>query len=109
MIGFFSLLAIKFRQPLEIATKEIENLDRKIAEIERSRSELEKLGDYLKNPAYLERQARLKLNYKKPDENVVFIYKNQYNQDRIASPSFVEDPKPLANWQKWLEYLLNRQ
>jgi cell division protein FtsB len=113
VIGFFSILIVKLRQPLTAVTKELENINQKISEIEKSRLELKRLEDYIKSPSYLERQARLKLNYKKPGESVVFVYKNQYNQNPAsagqgtnpaAKPSIV-----LPNWQKWLDYLLNKK
>ncbi|MEK7153960.1 MAG: septum formation initiator family protein, partial [Patescibacteria group bacterium] len=66
VIGFFLLLIVKLKPSLETVNQKVNNLDQKIAEAEKSRLELEKLGDYLKNAAYLEQQARLKLNYKKP-------------------------------------------
>jgi cell division protein FtsB len=108
VIGFFSLLIIKLQPPLETVTKEIDNLNQKIAEVEKSSSESEKLKDYLKSAAYLERQARLKLNYKKPGESVVFVYKNPYAQNPAETNSTAGPSKILPNWQKWLEYLLNK-
>src|SRR3989344_4528539 len=74
LIGFFLISLIKIQPVLTTTQKELENLDKKITEAERSASELERLKDYLQSDAYLERQARLKLNYKKPDEKVVYVY-----------------------------------
>ena len=108
IIGFFSLLVIKLQPSLKTATQEVGNLNQKIAEAEKGRSELQKLGDYLKSAAYLERQARLKLNYKKPGESVVFIYKNQHNQNPTESSEAVKPSTVLPNWQKWLNYLLGK-
>lgn len=107
IIGFFLLLVIKLQPSLKTATQELNNLNQKIAEAEKSRSELQKLGDYLKSAVYLERQARLKLNYKKPGESAVFVYKNQYAQNP-AEPSGAAKPTALPNWQKWLNYILNK-
>ena len=78
VIGFFLLLIIKLKPSLETVSQEVNNLDQKIAETEQDLSELQKLSDYFKSVAYLEREARLKLNYKKPGESVVFVYKNQH-------------------------------
>lgn len=108
VIGFFLLLIIQLQHPLKTVSQEVSNLDRKIAEAEQGLSELQKLKDYFKSAAYLERQARLKLNYKKPGESVVFVYKNQHVQspakpDDAAKPSLI-----LPNWQKWLNYLLGK-
>ena len=106
IIGFFLLLIIKLQPSLKTVGQEINNLNQKIAETEKSRSELEKLKDFAKSADYMERQARLKLNYKRPDENAFFVYRNQYNQAQASpSPPFQASPGLLANWQKWLKYL----
>ena len=108
IIGFFLLLIIRLQPSLRMATREVSNLNQKIAEAEKSRLELERLGDYLKSAAYLERQARLKLNYKKPGESAVFVYKNQHNQNPMEPSEAVKPSAVLPNWQKWLNYLLGK-
>ena len=108
VIGFFLLLIVKLKPSLETVNQKVNNLDQKIAEAEKSRLELEKLGDYLKNAAYLEQQARLKLNYKKPGESVVFVYKNQHAQNPAKPADATKSSLILPNWQKWLNYLLNK-
>ncbi len=108
VIGFFLLLIVKLKPSLETVSQEVNNLDQKIAEAEKDLSELQKLGDYFKSVAYLEREARLKLNYKKPGENVVFVYKNQHAQSPAETDGVVKSSLILPNWQKWLNYLLNK-
>lgn len=110
VIGLFSLMIIKLQPSLKEVNQEVNNLDQKITEAQKSVSDLQKLQDYIKSPAYLEQQARIKLNYKKPDENVVFVYKNQYNQNPASASQGANNPAPqnLANWQKWLKYLLSK-
>jgi cell division protein FtsB len=108
VIGFFLLLIVKLKPSLETVSQKVNNLDQKIAEAEKSRLELEKLGDYLKNAAYLEREARLKLNYKKPGESVVFVYKNQHAQNPAKPDDVTKSSLILPNWQKWLNYLLEK-
>ncbi len=108
VIGFFLLLIIKLKPSLETVSQEVNNLDQKIAETERGLSELQKLGDYFKSIAYLEQEARLKLNYKKPGESVVFVYKNQHDQSPEKPDGATRPSTILPNWQKWLNYLLNK-
>ncbi len=108
VIGFFLLLIIKLKPSLETVSQEVDNLDKKIAEAERDLSESQKLGDYFKSAAYLEREARLKLNYKKPGESVVFVYKNQHAQSPAETNDTAKSSLMLPNWQKWLNYLLNK-
>lgn len=108
IIGFFLLLLIKLKPSLEKASQEVNNLDQKIAEAEQGLSELQKLSDYFKSTAYLEREARLKLNYKKPGESAVFVYKNQHAQSPAETDGATKSSTILPNWQKWLNYLLNK-
>lgn len=108
VIGFFLLLIIKLKPSLETVSQEVNNLDQKIAEAEQDLSELQKLGDYFKSAAYLEQQARLKLNYKKSGESVVFVYKNQHAQSPAQPEDTTKSSLILPNWQKWLNYLLNK-
>ncbi len=108
MIGFFLLLLIKLKPSLETVSQEVNNLDQKIAEAQNDLSELQKLGDYFKSVTYLEREARLKLNYKKPGESAVFVYKNQHAQDPAKPDDATKSSLMLPNWQKWLKYLLDK-
>jgi len=108
VIGFFLLSIIKLKPSLETVSQEVNNLDQKIAEAQNDLSELQKLGDYFKGVVYLEREARLKLNYKNPGENVVFVYKNQHAQSPAKPDDTTKPSLILPNWQKWLNYLLNR-
>ncbi len=108
VIGFFLLLLIKLKPSLETISQEVNNLDQKIAEAQNDLSELQKLGGYFKSAVYLEREARLKLNYKKPGESVVFVYKNQHAQSPAKPNDTTKPSLILPNWQKWLNFLLNR-
>lgn len=102
------MLIFKLQPSLNIVRREVDNLNQKIAETEKELSELKKLGDYFKSAAYLEREARLKLNYKKPGENVVFVYRNQPLQNPAGINNTTKPSSVLPNWRKWLEYLLDR-
>ncbi len=108
VIGFFLLSIVKLKPSLETVSQEVNNLNQKIAEAEQNLSELQKLGDYFKSAVYLEREARLKLNYKKPGESVVFVYKNQHAQNPAKPDDSTKSSIILPNWQKWLNYLLNK-
>lgn len=68
-------------------------VDDSIKELHRRTAELEHDAAYLKSEAYLERQARLTLNVKKPGEKVVYFYADQYNAaDIVASPVPPHEP-----------------
>lgn len=102
--GFLVFSLLRIQQPLGNLRDEAKNIDQKIAEIKKQEEAAQKETDYLKSAAFLERELRLKLNYKKPDENVVVVYRNHLAPNvASSSQSIIKEP---ANWQKWLEYLL---
>ncbi len=113
VVGFLVISLIKIEPTLVTTRRELDNLNKKIAETEQSAFELERLGDYIKSDAYLERQARLKLNYKKPDEKVVYVYtrgtseaqKGAEIRNDPGQSKFFED-KFIANLQSWWGYLM---
>ena len=105
-ITFFLVSTIKLEPQLVAVRKELKNLNQKIDEVKKSSLELEKLGDYMKSNAYLERQARLKLNYKKPDEKVIFVYQNSNAkvQNNNVKTGKILDSKLLVNLKEWWKF-----
>ena len=60
--------------PKKIAVENrLESWEEKIARTGYSRVSLAKLLDYFKSSSFLEREAKIKLNLRRPDEKVVFI------------------------------------
>lgn len=113
LIGFLAISFVKIEPALITMYKESANLDKKISEVKQSASELERLGDYIKSDAYLERQARLKLNYKKPDEHVVYVYQKTPGSgtetvSKTTQLSKVFENKLIANIKSWFGYLLGK-
>ena len=93
---------VRREQKLSLARREYQHLDEKVVELQSTQAELEKQAGYFQSNAYIEQQARLKLNYKKPDEHVVYVY-------RSASTPTPEDQslaKPSSNLQQWWGYLM---
>ena len=109
MLGFLAVSVIKLEPVLVDARKEVRNLDQKIADLKRADSEQKKLGDYFKSPAYLEWQARLRLNYKKSDEKVVYVYERERDSQQGAAPvrQGISDSPLIENLKKWLGYLFD--
>lgn len=107
MAGFFSLSIVKLSLPLITVSRELKNINQKIDEAKKSNLELEELGSYLQSDAYVERQARIRLNYKKPDEKVVYVYRNPSakipNDDTVAGKT---NNKFFANITEWFKHLL---
>lgn len=86
--------------------KEVDNIEAKIKEVQKDTEYLNKFLAYFKTSDFLEKQARLKLNYKAQGEEVVFIYKDKSVKKEVYSISFDELLSKMPNHKKWLFYLL---
>ena len=96
--------------------KEIEDLKAQIASTQKSNQQISEMIDYLGSKDYLEKEARGKLNMKKPGEEVVIIEppkqqttsvqevlpgKNETGKnDNLAQ----EPPKSESNLAKWWKF-----
>ncbi len=78
---------------------ELDELKAEIAQFEKNNVDLQVLMEYLQSEESLEEQARLNLNLKKPNEEVI-----------VVEPLLVEDKKSsqeeeaLNNRQRWFNY-----
>src|SRR3989344_5582387 len=73
--GFLIWLIIK-DLPQKIETgKQLKDLESKIEALEKEEERQKSLSEYLNTESYLEKQARLRLNFKKEGEEVVFVYR----------------------------------
>lgn len=102
IVVFFLVSILKLEGPLSTVRREIGNMNQKMSDLNKASANMEKTKTYYESDAFLERLLRLKLNYKKPDENVVFVYKSKYEQ---GSETASESGRDLKNWQKWLNFL----
>ena len=98
-------------------TKEINNLKSEIERLDGRNRQLANLMDYFEEESFLEKEARLKLNLKKPGEKVVILsdyFDSKANLDASADagyntetegniPQKIANEKP-ANYWKWWEY-----
>ena len=103
LAAFLGLKLISIQAPLSDLSKETENINQKIAEAQAKNQALAQQSQYLTSQAYLERQVRLRLNYKNPDEEAVQIYRLP-----IASKSTenIEDSifSKISDWFKNLTH-----
>ena len=85
---------------------QVKDLESRAVGLELNNQFLASLSAYFASDVYLERQARLKLNYKLADEQVAFVYKD--TSVKVASPSqeFKVQLAEMPNWKKWWYYLL---
>ena len=99
----YSFVAVKIQE--DSVNKEVANLETKAENMEQSNLSLEKFIEYLKHPLYLEREARLKFNYKAPGEEVVFVYPDTDSKSS-ASINFYNQLAQMPNYLKWVYYVL---
>ena len=100
----FSFIQIKLQDNL--VNKEVGGLEAKIKSLEENNSYLEDVIGYLKNPSFLEKEARLKLNYKSSEEHVAFVYPDENSNAVSGSVDFEEKLEQAPNYVKWAYYLL---
>lgn len=102
IVIFFVGLSLIRLWPKKVAVdNEAQNLQNKIAEAEQSKSDLARLLDYFKSDSYREREARLRLNYKKPDEQAVFIYRDENAKVPEEKSPEPEQSNPVK-WWRWV-------
>jgi cell division protein FtsB len=101
IIGWLSLSIIKIKLQENIVNEETGNLEQEISGLEKSNDILEKFIAYMNNPSFLEKEARIKLNYKAPGEEVALVY-----QDENKKASSSEDFENAPNYIKWWRYLV---
>ncbi len=94
--------------PTAITNREtIANLEQNLEDLKEKQRQVAERKAYYQSNDYLEQQARLRLNYKKSDEQVVFIYKDSPTPTPKISPKSVSAlPKFL---QKILDYLSKKK
>lgn len=87
-------------------TKEINGLKSEIERLEGKNQQMADLMEYFQEGSYLEKEARLKLNLKKPGEKVVVISQTAGVEvdKRIVGETENEVSNETTNLWKWWEY-----
>lgn len=100
-------------------TSEINELRSNIDKLEGDNQQLVDLMDYFKEDSYLEKEARIKLNLKKPGETVVVLSKDIIDGVEIVRSGSLDeeenkeadlennDSVEVTNYWKWWEYFFN--
>jgi cell division protein FtsB len=114
LLVFFAMPLIKnWRQKNEI-DNEISSLENQVADLEHKNSNIKQVLDYMQSEQFIEHEARTKLNYKKPGEEVAVIENRPGDDTPITStdsifnipdaPKVDQTPKLLGNISKWFDY-----
>ncbi|MBI2674763.1 MAG: septum formation initiator family protein [Candidatus Yanofskybacteria bacterium] len=82
--------------------KEETAIENKMAGISRDNQLLERYIENFKNPEFLEKEARLRLNYKLFGEEVVFVYRDANSQKASSSEELSEERPNYKKWWDWL-------
>jgi cell division protein FtsL len=84
---------------------ETAQLQAKIEEINLDNQNLASQKKYYSSPYFIEKEARLQLNLKKPGEQVVFI---DYNPEILEKEARLKNMNPLViNFLDWWAYFFN--
>lgn len=105
-IGWLGFSFIKIKTQENLVNKEVKILEAKVSDLEDSNSYMEKIISYLKNPLFLQKEARLQLNYKASEEKVAFVYPDESAKAGSASNNFDKQLAQMPNYLKWVYYLL---
>ncbi len=82
--------------------EQLADIQDKVEKARQDNQQLASSSAYFKSDSYLEKQARLKLNYKLPDEQVTFIYPDK--SDHVASVSVPTS----GGWKSWFYKIFKR-
>jgi len=88
------------------ATSEQDALTARIDDATRENARLADELDRMRRPEWLALLARQRLNYKQPDETVVFVYKSE-KAGTIAQP-LASQEAPEPSWRTWLDWFRGR-
>src|SRR3989344_4341659 len=105
IIFFLAVSVAKLWPQKTVIEARLQNLEGKIGETEKSNLDLARLLSYFKSRSYLEREAKLKLNVRRPDENVVVIYEDEKENQIKEKERESLGLEGLTNFEKWVRYL----
>ena len=106
LVLWLTLSSINLNSQRSVVDKDVRNAEVKIREVQDDTDYLNKFLAYFQTPAFLEKEARLKLNYKAQGEEVVFVYKDKNQKRESDSLSFEGLLAKMPNYKKWGLYLL---
>ena len=97
----FSVISVEIKK--SEVKKEETAVENKITGMRQDNDVSERYIKNFENKEFLEKEARFRLNYKLPGEEVVFVHRDTNTQK--ASSSEETFPENLSNYKKWRYYL----
>lgn len=99
---WLALLAVGSWVRHQTTAHDLVELQSQVAAAQRDNDQLSQQVMRMQQPQWLALLARERLNYKRPDENVVFVYKSNIPDTIVQTPAV---PQQRAGWRAWLEWL----
>lgn len=97
----FSVISVEIEK--DQTKKEEKSVEAKISGVKKDNELLEKQIENFKNPEFLEKEARIRLNYKAAGEEVVFVYKDSIVPKASSSKETSPAKYPVyEKIQRWL-------
>ena len=90
--------------------QDLDRLNAEIISLNKQKEDLDKLLDYYKNTSNLEKEARIRLNYKKEGEKVVVILPTATTSpggDETTLSSLASNEN-LPNYKQWWYYFIGK-
>ena len=81
--------------------EQVANVQAKLEQLKNDNNHLSRVVTYLRNPQYLARLAREKLNYKTTDEEVVYVYPEEKKATASVGELKVDALGTLEKVKKW--------
>lgn len=96
----FSVISVEIEK--DQTKKEEKSVEAKISGVKKDNELLEKQIENFKNPEFLEKEARIRLNYKAAGEEVVFVYKDSDISTASSSGDFSPKLPVYKKLWQWL-------
>lgn len=95
--------------------KEISKLQQEISDLEGNNQEMSNLIGYFESLDFVEKEARTKLNLKKPGEKVIIVPETTQEispetlSSAIAPDNLLAQAEELSNPEKWWQYFFHKK
>jgi len=86
--------------------KEVSSLEEQISLLGQDNLKLSELLDYFQKESFKEKEARAKLNFKKPDEKVIILTPSE---EEPMTEEELQKEEEISNIQKWWSYFFKNK